>query len=300
MFERSAMDKTKQDDPGESGLAAKETPAGGAPEPAAPPFRKKFVELMSAFLAVLGATGVVGSMVGAYFQQRAWNNEKAITKRQDDAAKVFELEQKVSEFVDKWWAAADKLEYATHSHANKEEWERAWNDYRKTFEDGQLNKWAGQIAFFVDEPFKRKTDDKRKEINDKIDCLSYTLELTQDNNIDSQSASHLLQIIEHCHDLARQDIEKASADKHPPASCVEGEQNICHFHRRKAQIWWLNKVVRCTIFERAVAIRNEVAQTTWSFMPQVPANYELPQDAHDCVRDYRDDTHVGSGAKSGK
>jgi hypothetical protein len=292
------MDKIKQHNPGE--LASNEMPGRPAPEPEAAPFRRKFVELVSASVAVLGATGVVGSMVGAYFQQRAWNNEKAITKRQDDAAKVFDLEQKVSEFVDKWWAAADRIEYVTQSHANKEEWERAWGEYRKNFEEGQLNKWAAQIAFFVDEPFKRKTDDKRKEISDTINCLSYTLEPTAHSTIDSQSATHLLQIIEHCHDLSKQDIEKASAGKHPPASCVENEQNICHFHWRKSHIWWLSKVLRCIIFERAVAIRNDVAKTTWDVMPHVPSNYDLPQDAPDCVRDYHDDSHVGSGAKSEK
>lgn len=292
------MDKIKQEDQGE--LASNEAPARAAPDPVAAPLRKKFVEFASALIAVLGATGVVGSMVGAYFQQRAWNNEKAITKRQDDAAKAFDLEQKVSEFVDKWWAAADKLEFATQSHASKEEWERAWGEYRKNFEDGQLNKFAGQIAFFVDDPFKRKTDDKRKEIYNNIDCLTYTLESTVQNTIDPQSATHLLQIIEHCHDLAKQDMERASAEKHPPASCVENEQNVCHFHWRKTQIWWLNKVLRCTIFERAVAIRNDVAKTTWDVMPHVPSTYDMPQDAPDCIRDYHDDSHAGVRAKSEK
>ena len=111
------MDEIKQDDPGK--LASNETPAGTAPDPAAAPLRKKIVELVSALVAVVGATGIVGSMVGAYFQQRTWNNEKAIDKRQGDAAKVFGLEQEVSEFVDKWWAAADRLENAAQPQAKK-------------------------------------------------------------------------------------------------------------------------------------------------------------------------------------
>jgi hypothetical protein len=289
------MDEIKQDDPGK--LASNETPAGAAPDPAAAPLRKKFVELVSALIAVVGATGIVGSMVGAYFQQRAWNNEKAIDKRQGDAAKVFGLEQEVSEFVDKWWAAADRLENAAQPHAGKEEWERAWGEYRKSSDHGQLNKLAGQIAFFVDDPFKQRTDDKRREINDTVDCLTYTLEPKDNNNINSKSATHVLQIIEHCHDLATQDIEKASADKHPPASCGEKEQNICNFHWRKTHIWWLDKVLRCIIFQRAVAIRNDVAKTTWDVMPHVPSNYDIPQDAPDCVQDYHDDDYVGAGAK---
>jgi hypothetical protein len=186
------------------------------------------------------------------------------------------------------------------SHASKEEWERAWGEYRKNFEDGQLNKFAGQIAFFVDDPFKRKTDDKRKEIYNNIDCLTYTLEPTAQNTIDPQSATHLLQIIDHCHDLTKQDMERASAEKHPPASCVENEQNVCRFHWRKTQIWWLNKVLRCTIFERAVAICNDVAKTTWGVMPHVPSAYDMPQDAPDCIRDYHDDSHAGVRAKSEK
>jgi hypothetical protein len=42
------MDEMKQDDPGK--LASNETPAGTAPDPVAAPFRKKFVELVSALV----------------------------------------------------------------------------------------------------------------------------------------------------------------------------------------------------------------------------------------------------------
>jgi hypothetical protein len=306
------MDKTEQDDPDDFDVASNETPSYAAPARPVEPFWKKLFKLVSA----LGVTGILGTAVGAYFQQRAWNNEKAVTKRQDDATKAFDVEQKVSKFIDTRWAAADQIGRAIQSHAIKEEWQHARDNYYKNFEEWQSNitKWAGQIAFRVDTPFKRKTDDRRREISDSIQCLTYTLavKLDKDNSpiIDSQSASHLLQIIDHCHDLAKSDIEQAAADKHSvkaPASCdvvtlSEIEKHICDFNTRKSHIWWLNNVLRCTILQRAVTMRDDVAKTLWEkyFMPQAPSNYDLTRDASDCVRDYHDDDRFGSAATSGR
>ena len=213
------MDKIKQDDPGDLDSASNETSAPSAPERAAEPLWKTVLKY---WLPALVATGIFG----AYFQQRQWTYEKAVNKLQDDAAKVLYLEQQVGEFIDERLAAAEEIGHAIQSQVSSKEWERAWNQYSKNFEDRarQLNNLAGQIAFFVDTPFIREmdgkpilSDDKRKEINGNngdiaINCLTYTLEFTMEKNIDLQSATHLLQIIAHCHDLAKGDIEQATAE----------------------------------------------------------------------------------------
>lgn len=307
------MDETEQKDPGDFDAAPNETRSRGAPGRAVESFWKRLFKLLS----VLGVSGILGSAVGAYFQQRAWNNEKAVTKRHDDATKAFDVEQKVSVFIDSRWAAADQIGRAIQSHASKEEWQRARDEYYNKFEEWQSNltKWAAQLAFRIDTPFKRKTDDRRREINNSIQCLTYTLDIKLDKEnspiIDSQSASHLLQIIDHCHDLAKSDIEQATADKNPvkaPASCdgvtlSKVEKHICDFATRKSHIWWLNNVLRCTILQRAVTMRDDVAKTFWEkyIMPKAPSNYDLMQDASDdCVRDYHDDERFGSAGTSGR
>jgi hypothetical protein len=304
------MEKIERDDPREL-EASRETPSRAGPEHAAEPFWKKAMNLLS----VLGVTGIVGTVVGAYFQERAWNNDKAIAKRQDDASTAFDVEQKVSEFIDNRWAAADQVRAVLQSSAGEEEWKRARDKYSENFGEWQSNlaKWAGQIAFHVDSPFRMPTDDKRKEIS-AIKCLTYTLDFKLDSgaNIDSRSASHLLQIIDHCHDLAKQDIEKINANKRgvkAVASCEkatrtlsETETDICNFATRISHVWWLNNVLRCTILQRAVIIRDSGANSIWEkiVMPQAPSKYDLAQDAPDCVRDYHDNDRFGSAATSGK
>jgi len=283
---KDAMGKTKQGDPGGVDLASNETLTSAEPERGTEPLWKKALKLLSASLAV---TGIVGSMVGAYFQERGWDHEKTVSKIQDDTTRVLDLEQQVSELIEKRWAAAEEIGLAIQSKVSSEEWERAWDQYNKSFEDGarQLNKLAGQMAFFVDSLFIRETegkpvsiDDIRKKIVEEIpiNCLTYTLEFVKEKNIDPQSATHLLQIINHCHDLAKGDIEQALADgnKHPPAPCNEKQEQdrICDFNRRKSHIWWLNNVLRCTIVERAVTIRN--VKTTY-LIPHIPSNYHLPE-----------------------
>ena len=298
------MEKIKQDDPGDLDSASNETSASSVPERTAEPLWKTVLKY---WLPAVAATGIFGAL----FQLRQWTYEKAVNKIQDDTTKVLYLEQQVGEFIDEWLAAAEEIGHSIQSHMSSKEWERAWNQYSKNFEGRarQLNKLAGQIAFFVDTPFIREadekhilSDDKRKEIyghNDDIaiNCLTYTLEFATEKNIDVQSATHLLQIIAHCHDLAKGDIEQASADRNrrPPVPCDEKqeENRICDFKNRKSHIWWLNNVLRCTILDRAVTIRD--VQIIWNPIPQIPSNYDLPgkKDARDCVKDYRDNDYRG-------
>jgi hypothetical protein len=156
------------------------------------------------------------------------------------------------------------------------------------------------------------TDDQRKAIS-AIECLTYTLDFKLGNgdNIDPRSASHLLQIIDHCHDLAKQDLEKIDANINRAKAVASGEKaahtlsetekHISNFATRISHIWWLNNVLRCTIFQRAVTIRDSGAKSIREFfMPQVPSKYTLAQDAPDCARDYHDNDHFGFAATSGK
>ncbi len=274
-------------------------------------------------LSTLALTAIVGTAVGYYFQQRTWNNDKATTKIQSDANTAFDVGQKVSEFIDVRWAAGDQFRDALQPRASKEEWDYARNKYSNAFEDWQSNlaKWAGQIAFHVDSPFRLPTDDKRKEIA-SITCLTYTLNFKSDNNeIDYRSASHLLQIIDHCHDLAKNDLEGANADKRQvkaPPLCdktaqqklSDSEKRLCDFATRQSHIWWLNNVLRCTILRRAVSIRDDVAKTFWEryVMPHAPSKYFLPSDELNprpqdhpeqasCVWDYYNNDRYGYGTE---
>src|SRR5262245_32618263 len=221
------MEKIEGDD-SRTVEALTETQSRAALEQAAVPFWKKATNLLS----VLGVTGIIGTVAGAYFQERAWKNDKAVTKRQDDATTAFDVEQKVSEFLDKRWAAADQIKAALQpktlqSKAGEKEWRRARNKYSENFEEWQSNfaRWAGQIAFHVDSPFQMPTDDQRKAISE-IECLTYTLDSRLDNggNIDPRSASHLLQIIDHCHDLAKQNLEKIDANMDRVKAVASGEK----------------------------------------------------------------------------
>ena len=296
------MDKIKQDDPGDFDLASNETPTRAVPERAAEPVWKKVLKLV---VPALMATGIFGGIFGAYFQQRQWDHEKSVTKIQDDANRLLELEQQVGELIDQRGAAAGAIGIAINSHVSSEGWEHALGQYNKDYEDlaRQLNKLAGRIAFFVDSPFIRETDgkpilmeDRREEISGNkdeihINCLTYTLEFAKEKNIDPQSATHLLQIIDHCHELAKDDIAPLGGEKDSPVSCEQGQDRICDFNTRNGHIWWLNNVLRCTILDRAVTIRN--VKTTWNLIPQIPSNYVLPEDARDCIKDYYHNDRFG-------
>ncbi len=291
-----------------------ETPSRAAPESELWSFLKSAAKVLT---TLLGA-GVVTTLLGAYLQQRSWSNDKVVTKIQDDSNKAFDVEQSVGEFIDARWAAADHLHDALKTAAGEEDWKHAVDKYYANYDDWQSNltKWAGQIAFHIDIPFGIPWQDERKEIS-SIDCLKYTLDFQAHDkrDIDPRSASHVLQIIDHCHDLAKDNIERANANKHriqvrdevcgsAPQSLSLPEKEMCEFYTRTAQIWWLNNVLRCTLLWRAVSIRSGNADSSgWLSTPNVEFTYQTddkPDNYNDCISSYRNDATVGRNPTSGR
>ena len=291
-----------------------ETPSRAAPESGVWSFLKSAAK----FLSTLGLAGVLTTLLAAHLQQRSWSNDKVVTKIQTDSSNAFGVEQNVGEFIDARWAAADHLHDAFKTAAGEEDWKRAVDKYYTNYEGWQLNltKLAGQIAFHIDIPFGIPWRDERKEIW-SVDCLKYTLDFGSDDKreIDPRSASHILQIIDHCHDLAKGNIERANAHKHriqvrdevcgsAPRSLSLPEKEMCEFYTRIAHVWWLNNVLRCTLLQRAVSIRNGNANSSeWLSTPKIQSTYQAgdtPDDYNYCISSYRDDSTVGRNPTAGR
>jgi hypothetical protein len=320
------MTEIGRGDPNDVEAASKETPPSAAPTSP----RESSLTSVLHQLGWLTATGIVGALIGYCFQQRAWNNERAVAKIQKDTDAAFGVGQKASEFIDARWAAAEQVRAALQSHASEKELEQARDRYFKNVEVSLPNvaKLQGEIAFHVDAPFERPVGDIRKEIY-KINCLSFTLDpmFDKDKNlrVDPQAGSHLLQIIDHCHGLVKDDVAAVIAAKYPVkpyAPCNKGrfaqapngiEERVCHIKVRTSHIWWLNNVLRCTILRRAMAIRDTGIRDTaicgaslleklncfWEkyVIARPPSKYELTQDEIDlCVKDYREDRAYGSAS----
>jgi hypothetical protein len=265
----------------------------------------------------VGATVIFLPLLGYFFQERNWSNDNAASKRQNDTKSAFQVEQDVSQFIDERWAATDLVEDALKPGVPETQLKHAKEKYYTNFELWQthLTRWAGQIAFLIDRPFDLPIDDKRAEINKNMDCLSFTLKFTSIGgrkfSIDHRSASHILQIIDHCHDLAKQDLEsigdgRRSRQSATPEDTAQGANGANHalgrFHDRRAHIWWLNNVLRCTILRRATTIRESGDQPSWEqyIMPQATLKYAPEALADDlCIRDYMKDENYGmdSGKK---
>jgi len=168
--------------------------SAAAPQKPAETLGKKLLYALGGFLLTTGG----GTLIGHYFQERSWNNEKTVTKRQDDADRAFEVEQKVSEFIETRWSAAFHILDSLKSNKSEEELKTVKENFASTEKNWQLNfaTIAGRIAYHIDWPFRMATDDRREGIQ-RMDCLTYTLgDLAKSSNIDPRSASHLIQVID--------------------------------------------------------------------------------------------------------
>ncbi len=135
------MEKVEQDKGPSKNSASTEIASHPTPEDPA----ESSWSTLTRQLSTLAMTAIVGTAVGYYFQQRAWNNDKAVTKIQNDANAAFDVGQKVSEFIDARWAAADQLRDALHPAQAKRNGTMRGTNITKTSKNGNRIWQCGQV-----------------------------------------------------------------------------------------------------------------------------------------------------------
>ena len=122
-----------------------------SPQPAPVPHRSDESWRQKAFIAVMGfiLTGVVGTMVTSWIQQRGWAWQNHVAKIEKDTQNALTAYQNVSDLINARWHATYGMVRAIERGAGGDEWKAARDEYAAADKDWAIRytSVARDVAF---------------------------------------------------------------------------------------------------------------------------------------------------------
>lgn len=261
-------------------------------EPKAPPQQpakgESLRDRVGAALLGFLLTGVIGTMVATWFQQRGWAWQNRVTQVEKDTSSALDSLRSVSDLLDKRWSATFQMVSAIENASTGDDAKAARDSFAAVNKDWELqyaNVDAG-AEFNVDRPFG--IDAKRTP--DAVwlfPCDSSPFGGSGAGSIEPDSAHIILTVINHCHGLIKstvEDLGKGSTAEAARKTLLDAS------FRRLSNIYYINDALRCVILERAVAMRRSLDTElgVGSFFQTGPRIYAIPPKERDCLAPYKD------------
>jgi len=230
-------------------------------------------------------TGVVGTVLAAWFQERGWAWQEAIQQVEKDTASVMDSLQSASDLLNRRWSAAIQMVQVletpalTDASKAKDNFLSVDHDWQLAYADVDV-----KVQFNVDRPFG--IDASLPESLWNLPCTTYPFGSEGEGTVDPRSVHVILNVINRCHGVVSDAIKnsgKTSLDQTARKQLIE-ETSL-----RLSHIYYLNDALRCVILERAAAMRRSLnARLGWgSFFWIGRQTYYVPAKEGDCFSTYR-------------
>jgi hypothetical protein len=245
--------------------------------------RDKVVATVAGFIL----TGVVGTFLATWFQERGWAWQNEVDQVQKDSESAMTSLQSVSDLLDKRWSATFQMvraiENPTAGDASKatdnflsvnHEWEVGFANVDAT------------VQFNVDRPFA--IDANLPKTLWALQCKTFPFGSEAEGGVNPDSAHTILWVINNCHELVKSkdinDLNKTSLDQ------TSRKKLIDEAFLRLSHIYYIDDALRCVILERAGAMRRSFdTKLGWgSFFWIGRQNYSRPKKEENCFSWYRD------------
>jgi hypothetical protein len=246
--------------------------------------REKIVIALAGFFL----TGVVGTMATTWIQQRGWTWQNRVAKIDKDTQNALAAYQNASDLVNMRWHATYRMTRAIERAASDDEWKAAREEFAAADKDWAIRytSVARDIAFYVDGPFAVDWKDKMKLVW-PLTCTNYAFG-AGGFPFDPASARIVLEIVNHCAGLVKDDIDKlidSGSPAPPKVDAAERKSFADSAYRRLDVIYRTNETLRCVMFDRALAIHQLLnVDSYWgSFFGVTPLTYALSIEDNQCL-----------------
>jgi hypothetical protein len=240
---------------------------------------------MLAFVGFL-LTGVLGAVVTGWIQQRGWAWQNEVAKVDKDTQNALGAYQSASDLINTRWHATYGMVRAIERGAAGDEWKDARAEFAAADKDWAVHftSVARDVAFYVDTPFSVEAKDKMKLVW-PLPCNAYTL--GGSGVIDPSSARLVLEVVNHCAGLVKDEIDKTvdpEAGAAPKLDAASRKAFADLAYLQLDAIYKTNEALRCIIFTRALTIRQSLlVDSYWgSFFGLAQPAYVRP-DEKDCL-----------------
>jgi hypothetical protein len=246
--------------------------------------REKLITTLMGFIL----TGVIGTMVATWFQQRGWAWQNAVARVEKDTTSALASLQSASDLLDKRWSATFQMLQTIQNAKAGDVSKAATDSFLAVNHEWELGyaKVDAAVQFDVDRPFGINANRVPNTLW-KLQCVTFPFGNEAGGAVEPNAAHTVLKVIDHCHDLVKtniDDVDKASADQ------TSRKKLIDESYLRLSHIYHINDVLRCMILERAITMRRSLdAELGWgSFFWIGPQKYRVPSKEGECVARYRE------------
>jgi hypothetical protein len=255
-----------------------------AAEKATESLREKIVVALVGFVL----TGVIGTVLTTWIQQRGWAWQNRVAKIDKDTESAITTYRATSDLINTRWHATFRMVRAVERGTTGEGWTATRAAFDAADRDWALRytNVAREIEFFIDTPFGIEPGEMLKPVWG-LSCDAYALRGAPGSVVESRSARVVLEVINHCHGLTKDELEKladARGDGAQPAKAADPKL-METLYRRLEHLYKTNDALRCLIFERALAVRESVStESYWSTFFGVGApRYAATAKERDCA-----------------
>jgi hypothetical protein len=232
------------------------------------------------FISVVGfvLTGVIGTIITTWVQQRGWAWQNRVSKIEKDTENAIATYRTTSELINARWHATYRMNRALERKSEGEEWKAAKDGFDSADRDWALRytNIAREIDFYIDTPFGIEAGETLTRVWN-LTCADYAFSGAKGVSVEPNSARVILEIINHCHGRMKDEMD-AMIDKRSTATAVDRQALTDLSYRRLDHLYKTNEALRCVIFGRVLAIRKAIAaESYWgTFFGIGQITYTLP------------------------
>ena len=214
-----------------------------------------------ALVAVMGfiLTGVLGTIVTTWIQQRGWVWQNRVAKIDRDTQNALSTYQGASDLINTRWHALYRMSRAIELSAKGDEWRAGREEFTVADKEWAIRytNVARDVAFYVDTPFGIDARDKMSLVW-PMACTGQLVGEGQGAALVTNSARVTLEVINHCDGVIKSDLDvlTVSSEAAAPVLGAEDRKRFAEtaFARLDA-VYKANETLRCLMFGRALAIR---------------------------------------------
>jgi hypothetical protein len=241
-----------------------------------------------AMLGLIGflLTGVLGTLITTWIQQRGWTWQNQVAKIDKDTQNALGAYQSASDLINTRWHATYGMVRAIERGAGGDEWKDARAEFAAADKDWAIHytSVARDVAFYVDTPFAIEAKDKMKLVW-PLPCNAFAV--GESGGVDPSSARLVLEVVNHCAELVKDEIDKTldpESGAAPKLDAAARKAFADPAYARLDAIYKTNEALRCIIFKRALTIRQSLlADSYWgSFFGLAQPGYAR-LDEKDCL-----------------
>lgn len=231
-------------------------------------------------------TGVIGTILTTWIQQRGWAWQNRVTRIEKDTENAIQTYRTSSELINSRWHATYRIARSLEKKQQGDEWTAARDGFTTADREWALKytNIAREIDFYIDTPFGVESQKLLAPVW-SFECGDYAFDAKSTAGFDTTSARVVMELINHCHGRTKDDIDRL-IETRETATDAERKAVVDLSMRRLDHLYKTNEILRCVIFDRVLDIRRAASgESYWgTFFGVSEVGYRRSSEKRPCLR----------------